>query len=94
MNSPLSYHGVLDESLQSQVAKLPQFNKALPEKQQLHFSNNTPFWDPSATATTETSLGLYSSTPTALAPDAFEGKTSCSNLLVQVISTAAIRAIN
>ncbi|XP_017698975.3 transcription factor bHLH112 [Phoenix dactylifera] len=89
MNSPMSYHGVLYESSQSQVAKLPQFDKALPVKQQLHLSNNTPFWNPSATATTETSLGLYSSTPTGLALHALEGETNRSNLLVQSNSEGA-----
>ncbi|XP_010931879.1 transcription factor bHLH112 [Elaeis guineensis] len=89
MDSLMRYHGVLNESLQSEAAKLPEFDKALPVKHQLHFSNNTPFWNPSAIATTETSLGLYSSTTTDLAPHAFEGKTSCSNVLVQSNSEGA-----
>ncbi|EHA8589556.1 transcription factor bHLH112 [Cocos nucifera] len=72
LNSSMSYRGGLNESSQSQVAKLPQFNMALPLKQQFHFTNNTPFWNPSATATNETTSILYSSTPTQIAPHAFK----------------------
>ncbi|XP_019703010.1 transcription factor bHLH112 isoform X2 [Elaeis guineensis] len=89
MNSSLSYQGGLNESLQSQAAKLPQFNMALPLKQQFHFTNSTPFWNPSATATNETTSSLYSSTPTQIAPHAFKGKTNCNNLPVKSNSEGA-----
>lgn len=92
MYSSMSYQGGLNESFQSPVAKLPQFNMAMPLEQQFHFTNNTPFWNPSATATNETTSSLYYSTPTQIAPHTFKGKTTCNNILVKV--SIAIRPLD
>ncbi|CAL9098289.1 unnamed protein product [Musa textilis] len=52
-----------NDSLQTSVGRLPQFMKASPLKQQLQFSNDTPFWNPSASSVNEAHSNFHHAKP-------------------------------
>ncbi|KAJ0966056.1 hypothetical protein J5N97_027194 [Dioscorea zingiberensis] len=68
---------------------LPQFLKSSstpnkhPLSNQLHFSNNTPFWNASVGAATDVRPAFYSSMPTHFVQQAMEQKPSCNNLSIK-----------
>ncbi|RRT34273.1 hypothetical protein B296_00052426 [Ensete ventricosum] len=57
--SSVHYREASNDSLQTSVGRLPQFTKASPPKQQLQFSNDTPFWNPSASSVNEAHSNLH-----------------------------------
>ncbi|CAL9177350.1 unnamed protein product [Musa hybrid cultivar] len=52
-----------NDSLQTSVGRLPQFMNASPPKQQLQFSNDTPFWNPSASSVNEAHSNFHHAKP-------------------------------
>ncbi|KAK9092186.1 hypothetical protein Syun_027097 [Stephania yunnanensis] len=65
-----------------------QFLKTSPPKQQLQFSNNTAFWNPSAAMTNNINNSpppgsFFSSSPSTLQAQAFDEKANCSNLTLK-----------
>ncbi|XP_068667559.1 transcription factor bHLH123-like [Aristolochia californica] len=70
--------------------KFPQFLKSSPPKQQssnqLHFSNNTPYWNATAAAINDVRPGFYPSTHTQFLEQNFEEKPNCSNLTTKTNS--------
>ncbi|KAK9089576.1 hypothetical protein Scep_028658 [Stephania cephalantha] len=65
-----------------------QFLKTSPPKQQLHFSNNTAFWNPSAAMTNNINNSpppgsFFSSSPSTLQAQVFDKKANCSNLTLK-----------
>ncbi|XVE50456.1 hypothetical protein DITRI_Ditri01bG0163600 [Diplodiscus trichospermus] len=75
-----SYGMNTNELLPNSWSKVPQFLRSSPPKQhlqgQLHFSNNAPFWNPSAAASmTDVRPGFFPSLPTQFPAGNFEEKT-------------------
>ncbi|KAK9084967.1 hypothetical protein Sjap_025378 [Stephania japonica] len=64
-----------------------QFLKTSPPKQQLHFTNNTAFWNPTAAMTNNINNsppgGFFSSSPSTLQAQVFDEKANCSNLTLK-----------
>ncbi|XP_020085888.1 transcription factor bHLH112-like isoform X2 [Ananas comosus] len=73
-------HESLSELLQPSWTKFSQLVKPSPLKNQLQFSNSTPFWNPSSTAMNEVSSGFYPSVPSQFIS---QQKPSYSNLIVK-----------
>lgn len=91
MNYPtsLNYHVNSNEFSSSSWSKFPpQFLKDSPPKQQqanqLHFSNNTPFWNATAEPMTDIKSNFY---PNQFLAPVFDGKPNCSNFAAKVWTT-------
>ncbi|XP_058091026.1 transcription factor bHLH112-like [Magnolia sinica] len=92
-NRPMNYESPMTFRLNSNEfaatwPKFPPFLKTSPPKpqpsNQLHFSNNAPFWNASATTISDVRSGLFPSPQTQFVAPVFEEKPNCSNLTAKM----------